>query len=87
MMQNNLKNGYGKLIYQDGVYYEGNFKNDCINGKGTLFYGQNRPAYAGDWCNNKFNGKGSLYNEFPSPNNAPFDYSNFNKIEESWVKF
>ena len=21
MMQNNLKNGYGKLIYQDGVYF------------------------------------------------------------------
>ncbi len=21
MMQNNLKNGYGKIIYQDGVYY------------------------------------------------------------------
>lgn len=26
MMQDGLKEGFGKLIYQDGVYYEGNFK-------------------------------------------------------------
>jgi hypothetical protein len=42
-----MKNGFGKLIYPDGVYYEGNFKDDNLNGKGALFYGLNRPAYIG----------------------------------------
>jgi hypothetical protein len=87
MMQNNQKNGFGKLVYQDGVYFEGNFRNDFIHGKGTLFYGANRPAYSGEWIQNKFNGKGSLYNEFPVTFNGTFDFSNFNKIEECWIKF
>ena len=62
MMQNNLKNGYGKLTYHDGVYFSGNFKNDDIDGKDVLYYGPNRPAYSGDWINNKFHGNGVLYN-------------------------
>lgn len=44
-----MKNGFGKLIYADGVYYEGNFKDDNLSGKGALFYGPNRPAYIGQW--------------------------------------
>ena len=59
---NGMKNGYGKIVYADGVYYQGNFKNDTLQGKGSLFYGPQRPAYTGDWVNNKFHGKGVLYN-------------------------
>ena len=40
MMQGGMKNGYGRLVYPDGVYYEGNFKNDTLEGKGSLFYGK-----------------------------------------------
>jgi hypothetical protein len=47
MMQDGMKNGYGKLTYGDGVYYQGNFRNDALDGKGSLFYGPNRPAYVG----------------------------------------
>jgi hypothetical protein len=57
-----MKNGHGKLIYPDGVFYEGNFKNDALSGHGSLYYGMNRPAYVGSWENNKFNGFGTLYN-------------------------
>lgn len=49
MMHNGVKNGFGKLVYPDGVFYEGNFKNDTLSGKGSLYYGPNRPAYVGDW--------------------------------------
>jgi hypothetical protein len=38
-MVNGVKEGHGKLIYADGAYYEGEFKNDRMEGKGTLFYG------------------------------------------------
>lgn len=47
MSKNGLKEGYGKLIYNDGAYYEGYFLNDKINGKGTLYYKKNCPAYEG----------------------------------------
>jgi hypothetical protein len=39
MVQNGIKNGFGKLVYPDGVFYEGNFKNDTLSGKGSLYYG------------------------------------------------
>lgn len=65
MSYKGLKHGFGKLIYPDGVYYEGNFEDDNLSGEGCLFYGPNRPAYVGNWKNNAFNGKGTLYNEHP----------------------
>ena len=35
------------MIYTDGAYYEGNFKEDKMHGKGSLFYEPNKPAYEG----------------------------------------
>lgn len=87
MVQHGMKNGFGRLVYPDGVYYEGNFQNDTLQGKGSLFYGPNRPAYVGDWVDNKFHGKGTLYNEFPTPLPATFDYRDFNKLCDCWVKY
>jgi hypothetical protein len=52
-------------LYNDGAYYEGYFHNDRINGKGTLFYKKNCPAYEGEWVEEQFNGYGELYNEEP----------------------
>lgn len=80
MMHNGVKHGFGKLIYPDGVFYQGNFKNDTLSGKGSLYYGHNRPAYVGDWQNNKFNGVGTLYNEYPVMMESGFNYTDFNKI-------
>ena len=82
-----MKNGFGKLIYPDGVFYEGNFKDDTLCGRGALYYGPNRPAYIGDWEDNKFNGQGTLYNEYSTLIETPFDYSDFNKIGDQWIKF
>jgi len=31
-MVNGIKEGHGKLTYSDGAYYEGNFKNDKMEG-------------------------------------------------------
>jgi hypothetical protein len=47
MMLNRNKNGFGKYTFADGAYYEGNYKNDKMNGQGTLFYERDRPAYSG----------------------------------------
>jgi len=44
---NGLKEGYGKLTFEDGVYYEGSFKEDKMNGKGVLYYSMSQIAYDG----------------------------------------
>ena len=36
---NNKYTGYGKIIFENGDYYIGGFKNGLINGKGILYYG------------------------------------------------
>jgi hypothetical protein len=36
-----------------------------MEGKGTLFYGEGKPAYEGDWIADQFHGFGILYNESP----------------------
>lgn len=61
-MINGSKEGHGKLTYSDGAYYEGDFKNDRMEGQGTLFYGPQRPAYEGNWLADQFHGFGTLYN-------------------------
>lgn len=57
-----IYNGYGKHFYNNGVYYEGYFKDGAFEGKGSLFFGPNRPVYTGEWMNNKYHGEGTLYN-------------------------
>lgn len=34
-------------MFEDGAYYEGEFKDDKMNGKGVLYYAENQPAYDG----------------------------------------
>ena len=51
--------------------YEGDFKNDKIDGKGILYY-NNGNKYEGNWKNDKKEGKGILY------------YNNGNKYEGNW---
>lgn len=48
-MLNGKRYGFGKLFYPDGAYYEGEFREGLLWGKGTLFYGPDKPAYEGDW--------------------------------------
>jgi hypothetical protein len=62
---NGKKHGKGKLLFEDGAYYDGEFKEDKMNGRGILYYSEGNPAYDGEWCNDQFNGYGILYNESP----------------------
>jgi hypothetical protein len=38
-MLDGLKHGSGKLAYQDGGYYDGEFQDDKMHGRGILYYG------------------------------------------------
>ena len=58
---NNIKEGNGKFIYNDGEFYIGQFKNNKFNGKGVIFYDKNKIKYEGDFLNDKYNGLGTLF--------------------------
>lgn len=53
---NGQKDGMGKLLYADGTHYEGQFKDNYIDGEGT-FFGKNQ-KYDGSWKNGRMHGAG-----------------------------
>ena len=57
---NNKRNGQGKLILADQVYYEGNFKDGEFDGLG--FYRTKNYTYKGQFINGKKSGKGKMEN-------------------------
>ena len=76
------KEGKGKLIYPDGTYYEGNFKNDLFNGKGIFV--NNNSIYNGDFLNGKKHGKGKIEIDIIKNKNSNNNNNNNNenKIEK-----
>ena len=48
----------GRYTWDDGKYYEGQFKNDLPNGKGVKYYSNGNILYEGYFLNGKFDGKG-----------------------------
>ncbi len=74
-------------MFEDGAYYEGEFIDDKMNGKGVLYYSKNVPAYDGQWYNDQFQGYGILYNESPQQLNSEFDFRDMNEVEDYWLKY
>ncbi|EFC46511.1 predicted protein, partial [Naegleria gruberi] len=63
-MIDSRKNGFGKLVYSDGSYYEGQFNNDEMTGTGS-FVDSDR-VYNGQFVKSLFHGKGKLKATFKS---------------------
>ena len=55
---NNKYNGYGKIIYENGEYYIGEFKDGLKYGKGILYYKNGKIMFLGDFIDDKFEGAG-----------------------------
>ena len=72
------KQGKGKLIFTDGSYYEGNFKDDLFNGKGIFV--RNDSIYKGDFLNGRKHGKGKIeiIKKLNNSNNNNFNKQNSN---------
>ncbi len=58
-VQNDKRNGKGKLNYTNGAMYEGDFKDDKIEGNGTMAYSGDTTTYTGSWANNLPGGLGT----------------------------
>ena len=57
---NNKYEGFGKIIFENGEYYIGEFKNGLRNGKGILFYKNERLIDFGDFVGDIFLGCGKI---------------------------
>lgn len=67
--------------------YDGDWRQNKMEGFGKLFYQSGKLAYQGEWKNDQFMGKGVLYNELPDILDQPFNYNNFDDVEEYWTKY
>ena len=54
--------GKGKLIWNDGSYYEGSYVNGKKEGEGKFFF-VSKNYYDGFWLNGKQDGAGILYDK------------------------
>ena len=67
--------GYGKIVFLDDksdiAEYEGFFKDNCIEGKGTMKW-KNGNLYQGEMKNGKMNGKGRFIPKDGIPNEGIF---------------
>jgi len=52
--------GKGRFDYQDGSYYEGEFKEDRKQGKGIFVEADGATVYNGGWFNDLKHGKGTI---------------------------
>ena len=90
------KEGKGKLIYNNGTEYIGNFKNNKPDGYGQLTQ-ENGEIYQGEWKEGKINGHGTRFhkngdkyigNYVDNVRNGygVYIFSNGNTYEGNWVK-
>ena len=57
---NNEYEGYGKIFFENGEYYIGEFKNSLRNGKGICYYKNEKIILFGDIVDDKFKGSGNI---------------------------
>ena len=58
-LENDLKNGYGKMTWSSGDVYEGNYENGVINGYGKMTW-SNGDVYEGNYENGARTGYGKM---------------------------
>lgn len=57
------KKGQGKLEFNDGDLYEGEFDDNLFNGVGKLYKAEDNSLYEGQFVNDVAHGKGVLTND------------------------
>ena len=62
-MVNDKKEGNGRLVFKNGNYYVGQFRNNKFNGRGIFYYKRNVIKYIGDFVDNLYEGNGIKYYE------------------------
>lgn len=85
---NGKKHGYGKYVYEDGVYVQGLWRNDELNGAGKLYFSNGKLVYDGEYENGQFHGFGRVYNWDPKPTKGQgINYKDFGTVREEWKSY
>jgi len=53
------RDGYGIMVFDDGSYYEGDWRNGKMDGKGSYIY-KDGQKYIGSWKSGEINGQGEF---------------------------
>ena len=56
-----MRNGIGKIIFVNKDEFEGEFRNNSINGKGTYTWFSDKTKFICDWKDNKMVGDGQFF--------------------------
>jgi hypothetical protein len=84
---NSMRHGKGVFYYNEGGKYIGEWRENKMFGKGVLYYPNNEIAYDGEWRNDQLEGRGTLYNEEVIQLSSPFDYQDWDYVEDYWIKY
>jgi len=58
-----------------------------MHGIGVLYYPNGTVAYTGEWKDDEFDGNGTVYNDQQVKLHGTFDFTDFNKLDEEWIKY
>ena len=81
-IQNGKRQGKGKILFPDGGYYEGEFKDDNYHGKGTLLVKEYK--YTGEFEEGKKKGKGKI--EYFNPSKKIYEGSFIDDVQCGYGK-
>ena len=60
--RNGLRHGKGKMVFENGDWYEGNYVDGRAEGFGEFFANGKKEKYIGQWINDVLHGKVSVFN-------------------------
>ena len=86
-MSQGFRNGTGTYYYKEGGYYEGNWRDNKMNGHGKLYYETGSLAYDGLWYKDEFHGRGKIYNDEPKELKTSFNYKTFEDDDKYWTVY
>jgi hypothetical protein len=79
------KQGRGLYRQVNGQYYMGDWKDNQMDGRGILYWDNNRIRYEGEFSNDMFHGKGV---EYPMMHfEAAMSYTNITLTADNWKKY
>jgi|JI6StandDraft_1071083.scaffolds.fasta_scaffold16546_7 hypothetical protein len=81
----NEKQGRGIYRQPNGQYYLGDWRDNVMEGRGILYWNDNRIRYEGEFSNDMFHGKGV---EYPLMHvEAAVPYTNIIVTQDNWKKY
>ncbi|CAD8107192.1 unnamed protein product [Paramecium primaurelia] len=81
------QDGFGVESLSNGLTYEGIFQGGKKQGLGKLINDDNEIIYEGYFFENQFHRTGVLKNQNPQQLSTPFNYKDFNKLGNMWIKY